>query len=45
MIRRGDFAALNPGHVRGDELACVTELTPQNLTSAGRRMAAAVPTW
>ncbi len=39
------FAARNPGHARGDELACLTELTPENLTPAGRRMAAAVPTW
>jgi len=39
------FAALNPGHARGDELVCLTELTPANLTAAGRRMASAVPTW
>jgi hypothetical protein len=39
------FAARNPGHARGDELACVTELTPGNLTPAGRRMAAATPQW
>lgn len=32
------FAAANPGHVHGDELACVTELTIANLTPAGRRM-------
>ena len=39
------FAARNPGHARGDELACLTELSPANLTPAGRRMAAVVPTW
>jgi hypothetical protein len=39
------FAARNPGHAAGDELVCLTELTPANLTPAGRRMAAAVPTW
>jgi hypothetical protein len=32
------FAARNPGHVRGDELVCLTELSPENLTAAGRRM-------
>ena len=32
------FVAANPGHVRGDELACLTEITPANLTPAGRRM-------
>jgi hypothetical protein len=39
------FAARNPAHARGEELVCLTELTPANLTSAGRRMASAVPTW
>lgn len=39
------FAARNPGHAAGDELVCLTELTPANLTPAGRRMASAVPTW
>jgi hypothetical protein len=39
------FAARNPRHADGDELACLTELAPDNLTAAGRRMAAAVPTW
>jgi hypothetical protein len=39
------FAARNPGHASGDELACLTELTPANLTPAGRRMAAAAPSW
>lgn len=33
------FAARNPGHVRGDELACLCELTDSNLTRAGARMA------
>lgn len=32
------FAAVNPGHARGDELVCVTELSDANLTRAGRRM-------
>lgn len=41
--RRGDphvafFAAANPGHADGDELACLTEIAPSNLTPAGRRM-------
>jgi hypothetical protein len=32
------FARMNPGHVRGDELACLTELSRANLTRAGQRM-------
>jgi len=32
------FLAHNPGHAQGDELACLTELCPGNLTAAGRRM-------
>jgi hypothetical protein len=32
------FVSANPGHARGDELVCLTELTPENLTPAGRRM-------
>jgi hypothetical protein len=32
------FLAHNPGHVAGDELVCLTELCPENLTAAGRRM-------
>jgi hypothetical protein len=32
------FAKRNPGHERGDELACLCELTDVNLTRAGRRM-------
>ena len=39
------FARRNPGHTEGDELVCLTELEPGNLTPAGRRMAAAVSTW
>ena len=39
------FMARNPGYARGDELVCITELTPANLTAAGRRMASATPTW
>jgi hypothetical protein len=39
------FLARNPGHVVGDELVCLTELAPANLTPAGRRMAAAVSPW
>lgn len=32
------FIARNPGHARGDELVCLTELCSKNLTAAGRRM-------
>ena len=32
------FARANPGWVRGDELACLTRIHPDNLTEAGRRM-------
>ncbi len=32
------FLLRNPGHARGDELVCLTELCPENLTAAGRRM-------
>ncbi|HZS07034.1 MAG TPA: hypothetical protein VFD58_19515 [Blastocatellia bacterium] len=32
------FARANPGHARGDELACLCEITRGNLTPAGRRM-------
>ena len=32
------FAQQNPGHARGDELACLTRIHPDNLTPAGRRM-------
>jgi hypothetical protein len=32
------FARANPGHARGDELVCLTELATANLTPAGRRM-------
>lgn len=32
------FLSRNPGNVNGDELACLTELCPENLTAAGRRM-------
>jgi len=39
------FASRNPGHAEGDELVCLTELTPDNLTAAGRRMAAAALQW
>lgn len=31
------FETANPGHAAGDELACLTELTIENLTPAGRR--------
>ncbi len=39
------FASRNPGHLMGDELVCITELSPGNLTHAGRRTAAAIPEW
>ncbi len=32
------FLSQNPGCVHGDELVCLTELSPENLTAAGRRM-------
>lgn len=32
------FAHRNPGHARGDELACLTLIHPSNLTAAGQRM-------
>jgi hypothetical protein len=32
------FASLNPGHVAGDELCCLTVLSAENLTRAGRRL-------
>jgi len=32
------FMRQNPGSTHGDELVCLTELKPENLTSAGRRM-------
>lgn len=37
------FLARNPGHTRGDELVCLTELCRENLTAAGRRMMPARP--
>ena len=35
------FTQMNPGHVRGDELACLTEIVRSNLTRAGERMVGA----
>jgi hypothetical protein len=32
------FAKVNPAHARGDELACLTRITRENLTPAGARM-------
>jgi hypothetical protein len=32
------FAARNPDHAAGDELVCLADLSPDNLTPAGRRM-------
>lgn len=32
------FAETNPGHAQGDELVCLTDLTAENLTPAGKRM-------
>jgi len=32
------FARLNPGHAEGDELCCLCELSPANLSRAGRRL-------
>ncbi len=34
------FVAANPGHIHGEELACLTALSPDNLTPAGRRLLA-----
>jgi hypothetical protein len=34
------FLARNPHHADGDELVCLTELSSENLTAAGRRMLA-----
>lgn len=32
------FDRLNPGHEKGDELVCLTEICEENLTRAGRRI-------
>jgi hypothetical protein len=32
------FLGSNPGHAQGDELVCLTELSDENLTLAGRRI-------
>ena len=32
------FLEVNPGHAAGDELVCLTELSDDNLTAAGRRV-------
>jgi hypothetical protein len=32
------FERLNPGHGKGDELVCLTEICEANLTRAGRRI-------
>lgn len=32
------FQQQNPGHLHGDELVCLTEISEENLTSAGKRM-------
>jgi len=32
------FVARNPGHVDGDELVCIADLSPDNLTPAGKRV-------
>jgi len=34
----GFFIKKNPGHVRGDELACIAAISRSNLTRAGERM-------
>jgi hypothetical protein len=41
----GFFVSRNPRHAAGDELVCLAELTPENLTAAGRRMAASIRQW
>jgi hypothetical protein len=35
------FTSKNPGHTRGDELGCITEIARSNLTRAGERMVGA----
>jgi hypothetical protein len=37
------FLSANPGHGRGDELVCITELSEDNLTRAGWRMVRSGP--
>jgi hypothetical protein len=37
------FLSRNPGHAKGDELVCLAEICPENLTPAGRRMTASQP--
>jgi hypothetical protein len=37
------FARNNPNHANGDELVCLTELSAENLTAAGRRMVTPQP--
>lgn len=32
------FKDINPGYIHGDELVCLTEISDNNLTKAGRRM-------
>ena len=32
------FLERNPGHTNGDELVCIADLSPENLTAAGRRI-------
>ncbi|MDJ0694121.1 hypothetical protein [Mastigocoleus sp. MO_188.B34] len=32
------FDRMNPGHLNGDELVCLTEISETNLTPAGKRM-------
>ena len=32
------FLGRNPGHAQGDELVCITEIAPENLTAAGQRV-------
>ena len=39
------FASRNSGYAEGDELVCLAELAPENLTAAGRRMTAAIAKW
>lgn len=34
------FAQVNPGHARGDQLACLVEINRANVTRAGKRMLA-----
>jgi GNAT acetyltransferase-like protein len=39
------FVSRNPRYADGDELVCLTELSPENLTAAGRRATRSLARW